>query len=60
MSHSYQGGLVFDSVGKLIGIGYDTIGPILAFHVSLIQSALMEINPEAENIADVFLNVRRI
>lgn len=40
--------LYLTQAGRLIGIAFDKIGPILAFQVSFIESAVMEINPEAE------------
>ena len=40
MAHSYHGGVIFDSVGKLIGIAFDKVGHIKAFQVSFIRSAL--------------------
>lgn len=59
VSHSSMGSLVFDSSGNLIGIAFSEIGPVIAIQASFIRSVLLEINPKAKSIDDIFLNVRR-
>lgn len=43
--YSCYGGLVFDSLGKLVGIGFQHFGPVTCFQVDHIQELLQRLSP---------------
>ncbi|XBI12301.1 hypothetical protein VPH35_139190 [Triticum aestivum] len=57
--YSCYGGLVFDSLGKLVGIGFQHFGPVTCFQVDHIQELLQRLSP-GESISDILKNLTNL